>query len=89
MAAAKLNCCAMTAARSALAESSRKAASRIVCASSVRIARLDHPAKVMLADSQCRLGIGLRHQDDRPPDRQQIVEPAGHRHAGEILCDRE
>ena len=33
MAAAKLNCCAMAAARSALAASSRKAASRMVCAS--------------------------------------------------------
>ena len=60
------------------------AASRIACASWLRIARLDHPSKVMLGHGQCRLGIGLRHQDDRPADRQQIIEPARHRHAGEI-----
>ena len=84
MAAAKLNCCAMTAARSALARILAEDRKPYGLRELVRIARLDHPAKVMLADSQCRFGIGLRHQDDRPADRQQIVEPAGHRHAGEI-----
>ena len=50
----------------------------------VGIAGFDDPADIMLDDRQRRLGIGLGNQDHRTADRQQIVEPAWHRNAGDV-----
>ena len=49
-------------------------------------AGLDDPADIVLDDRQRRLGIGFGNQNHRTADRQQIVEPAGHRYAGDVLA---
>ena len=47
-------------------------------------AGFDDPADIVLGHRQRRLGVGFGNQDHRPADRQQIVEPAGHRYAGDV-----
>ena len=47
-------------------------------------AGFDDPADIVLGHRQRRLGVGFGNQDHRAADRQQIVEPAGHRYAGDV-----